>query len=47
VEGVVHAAVIGQAHGANDPRWIFDINLGGTLNVLETIRADRSPRVMA
>jgi nucleoside-diphosphate-sugar epimerase len=40
IEGVVHAAaVIGQAEGANNPRWIFDINVGGTLNVLEAVRA--------
>ena len=39
-EGIIHAAaVIGQQRAANDPRWILDINVGGTTNVLEALRA--------
>lgn len=40
IEGVVHtAAVIGQGDGAAQPDWMLDINLGGTVAVLETARA--------
>jgi len=43
---VVHAAaVIGQVEGADNPRWMFDINVGGTLNVLEAVRAVRARMV--
>jgi nucleoside-diphosphate-sugar epimerase len=40
VEAIVHtAAVIGQGDGAAQPDWMLDINVGGTVNVLETARA--------
>lgn len=39
IEGIVHtAAVIGQSGGASDPDWMFNINVVGTLNVLEVAR---------
>ncbi|MGE3914000.1 MAG: SDR family NAD(P)-dependent oxidoreductase, partial [Chloroflexota bacterium] len=39
IEGIAHtAAVIGQGEGASDPDWMLDINVGGTVNVLETAR---------
>jgi len=40
IEGIIHtAAVIGQGLGADSPDWMFNINLVGTLNVLEVARA--------
>jgi nucleoside-diphosphate-sugar epimerase len=40
IEGVAHtAAVIGQREGADSPDWMLDINVGGTVAVLETARA--------
>jgi nucleoside-diphosphate-sugar epimerase len=40
VEAIVHtAAVIGQADGADRPDWMIEINVGGTVNVLEVARA--------
>ena len=40
IEAIVHtAAVIGQGDGAAQPDWMLDINLGGTVAVLETARA--------
>jgi nucleoside-diphosphate-sugar epimerase len=40
IEAIVHtAAVIGQTGGAADPDWMFNINVVGTLNVLEVARA--------
>lgn len=40
VEGIVHtAAVIGQDDGAARPDWMIDVNVGGTVAVLETARA--------
>jgi len=40
IEGIVHtAAVIGQGEGAASPDWMLDINVGGTVNVLEAARA--------
>jgi len=40
VDAIVHtAAVIGQTDGAADPDWMLDINVGGTVNVLEVARA--------
>jgi nucleoside-diphosphate-sugar epimerase len=39
VEAIAHtAAVIGQTSGASDPDWMFNINVVGTLNVLEVAR---------
>src|SRR5207253_3257113 len=40
IEAIAHtAAVIGQTSGASDPDWMFNINVVGTLNVLEVARA--------
>lgn len=40
IEAIVHtAAVIGQGDGAAQPDWMLDINLGGTVAVLEAARA--------
>lgn len=40
VDAIVHtAAVIGQGDGAANPDWMLDINVGGTVNVLEVARA--------
>jgi nucleoside-diphosphate-sugar epimerase len=40
IEAVVHAAaVIGQGDGAADPDRMYQINVGGTLSVLEAVRA--------
>jgi len=40
IDGIVHtAAVIGQGEGAANPDWMLDINVGGTVAVLETARA--------
>jgi nucleoside-diphosphate-sugar epimerase len=40
IEGIAHtAAVIGQREGADSPDWMLDINVGGTVAVLETARA--------
>jgi UDP-glucose 4-epimerase len=40
IEAIAHtAAVIGQTSGASDPDWMFNINVIGTLNVLEAARA--------
>ena len=40
IEGIAHtAAVIGQDEGAERPDWMLDVNLGGTVSVLETARA--------
>ena len=40
IEGIVHtAAGLGQGLGADDPDWMFNINVVGTLNVLEVARA--------
>jgi nucleoside-diphosphate-sugar epimerase len=40
IEAIAHtAAVIGQSSGASDPDRMFDINVVGTLNVLEAARA--------
>src|SRR5206468_2393481 len=41
IEGIAHtAAVIGQEGGASDPDWMININVGGTVAVLETARAN-------
>lgn len=40
VEAIVHtAAVIGQREGSADPDWMLNINVGGTVAVLEAARA--------
>ena len=40
IEGIAHtSAVIGQADGAERPDWMIEINVGGTVAVLETARA--------
>jgi nucleoside-diphosphate-sugar epimerase len=40
VDGIVHtAAVIGQADGAERPDWMIDVNVGGTVAILEVARA--------
>lgn len=40
IDGIIHtAAVIGQGSGAAAPDWMFNINVVGTLNVLEVARA--------
>jgi nucleoside-diphosphate-sugar epimerase len=40
IDCVAHtAAVIGQREGADSPDWMLDINVGGTVAVLETARA--------
>jgi nucleoside-diphosphate-sugar epimerase len=40
VDAIVHAAaVIGQGDGAADPEWMLDINVGGTVNILEVARS--------
>jgi len=40
IDGIIHtAAVIGQGLGADSPDWMFNINVVGTLNVLEVARA--------
>ncbi len=41
IDGIVHtAAVIGQGDGAAAPDWMLNINVGGTVAVLETARAN-------
>ena len=43
VEGIVHtAAVIGQDDGAARPDWMIEVNVGGTVAVLETARAQHA-----
>jgi UDP-glucose 4-epimerase len=45
-EAIVHAAaVISQTDGAADPRRTYQINVEGTLNVLEAARVHR-PRLV-
>src|SRR4051794_9670332 len=41
VEGIAHTAgVIGQERGADDPDWMVEMNVGGTMGVLEVARAN-------
>lgn len=47
-DAIVHlAAVSSQPAAAGDPRAAFEINVGGTLNLFESVRAmDTAPRVL-
>lgn len=44
---IVHlAALVGYPQGRPDPKLVFDVNLGGTLNVLEAAVVNEVPRVV-
>jgi UDP-glucose 4-epimerase len=46
-EVLVHlAALVGYPQGRPDPKLVFDVNLGGTLNVLEAAVVNDVPRVV-
>jgi nucleoside-diphosphate-sugar epimerase len=47
VTGIIHAAAMtGEAQACAKPREVFDVNVGGTANVLELARAGRMRRVV-
>lgn len=44
---IVHlAALVGFPHGRPDPKLVYDVNLGGTMNVLEAALVGDVPRVV-
>ena len=46
-QAIVHlAALVGYPQGRPDPKLVFDVNLGGTLNVLEAAVVGDVPRVV-
>ncbi len=46
-EVIVHlAALVGYPQGRPDPKLVYDVNLGGTLNVLEAAVVNDVPRVV-